>query len=76
MWIKEAQEWELNLKEGQSKRKQKKHWRYINVEFREDGVWVERKQEGEWKRIWKELEGLMKRRPGNCKLRKYKNKKM
>ena len=63
IWIKEAWEREVNLKGKSIKKEAEEALREINVniEFREDIVWLERQQlEGEWKGIWKTIKRLMK----------------
>ena len=79
IWIEEVWEREVTL-EGKSIKKEAEEAlkeTNVNVEFREDGVWLERKQlEGEYKGIWKTLKRLMKGKSENWKLKKYKDKKI
>ena len=79
LWIKETWKREVNLKGKSIKKEAEEALKEINVnvEFREDGVWLERQQlEGKWKGIWKTLKHLMEVKSENCKLKKYKDKKM
>ena len=68
IWIEEVWEREVTL-EGKSIKKEAEEALKeinINVEFKEDGVWLERKQlEGEYKGIWKTLKRLMKGKSEN-----------
>ena len=77
--IKEAWKQKVNF-EGKSIKKETEEalkGTNVDVEFREDEVWLERQQlEGKWKRIWKTLKPLMKGKSTNCKLKEYKDKKM
>ena len=62
-WMKGAWKREVNLKGNSIKKEAKEALKEIsfNVEFREDGIWLERqKLREEWKEIWKTLKRLMK----------------
>ena len=79
MWIKEAWKREVNLTWKSMKKKAEEALKKINmnVEFSEDGLWLERQQlEGEQKGIWKTLKRLMKGKSENFKLMKWKDEKM
>ena len=79
VWIKETWKQEINVEGKSIKTEAEETLKEINVnlELREDGVYLERQQlEGEWKGIWKTLKCLMKGKSENCKLKKYKDKKM
>ena len=64
MWIKEVWKQEVKL-EGKSIKKEAEEALKainVNIEFRENGVWLKRQQlEGEWKGIWKKLKRLIKK---------------
>ena len=56
IWIKEAWKWEVKLEGKSIKKEAEEALKEINVtvEFRKDGVWLERQQlQGEWKEYGK-----------------------
>ena len=72
MWIKEAWKREIKLEGKSIKKEAEEALKEIN-----DGVWLERQQlDREWKGIWKKLKRIIKGKSENCKLKKYKDKKM
>ena len=74
--IKETWKQEVNVK-GKSMKKEAEEALNkinVNVEFREDRVWLVRQElEGEWKIIWKTLKHLMKGKSNKTKSKKTVN---
>ena len=78
MWIKEAWKREYKLKGKSIKQEEEESLNEINVnvELREDGLWLERQQlKKEWREIWKKLKSLIKGKSNSCKLKRLKDKR-
>ena len=78
MWIKKAWKREYKLKGKSIKQEEEQSLNEINVnvELREDGLWLERQQlKKEWREIWKKLKRLIKGKSNSCKLKRLKDKR-